>query len=107
MTKTILIELLGDDLGIKTQGEFKFEETMLALCNTVLHLMEQFSEAVPEGDREKAREVMYHFMNERFSALLERFAPNIEMRPNLTVDAIMKAQNELLMSEMPNTTGDV
>ena len=106
MSKKITIELVGDDLKINKEGEFIFDETMLALGNLILHTMREFHEAQAPEYRDKAKETIYHYMNERFSAILELFAPDIEMRPNLTVDAIMKAQDELLMSEMQDATGD-
>jgi hypothetical protein len=43
---------------------------------------------------------MYDTMNIAFSNALDAFAPDIEARPNLTADAIIKAQNQLLEEEM-------
>ena len=43
---------------------------------------------------------MYDTMNIAFSNALDEFAPEIEARPNLSADAILRAQNELLEEEM-------
>ena len=39
---------------------------------------------------------MYEMINIGASSLLNRLFPEIEMRPDLTVDALMKAENELI-----------
>ena len=41
-------------------------------------------------------EDMYEMINIGASSLLDKLFPHIEMRPNLTVDAIMKAEDELI-----------
>jgi hypothetical protein len=43
---------------------------------------------------------MYDTMNIAFSNALDEFAPEIEARPSLSADAILRAQNELLEEEM-------
>ena len=42
------------------------------------------------------KEQLYDFFNLSASKVLEIFAPDIEMRPNLTAEAILKAENEIL-----------
>ena len=41
-------------------------------------------------------EDMYEMINIGASSLLDKLFPHIEMRPDLTVDAIMKAEDELI-----------
>ena len=41
-------------------------------------------------------EDMYEMINMGASTLLTRLFPDIEMRPDLTVDAVMKAEDELI-----------
>lgn len=43
---------------------------------------------------------MYDMMNIAFSNALDEFAPEIEARPSLSADAILRAQNEILEEEM-------
>lgn len=104
MSKKISIELIGDDLRIESEGEFRFQETATILGNTTLHFMNEFLNAVPQEHREKTQELIFQHMNENFSRVLELFAPELELRPDLTTDAILKAENELLMSEMSDTS---
>lgn len=49
---------------------------------------------------EQLKLTMYDTLNIAFSNALDLFAPDIEARPNLTADAILKAQNEILEDEM-------
>lgn len=49
---------------------------------------------------EELKLMMYDSMNIAFSNALDMFAPDIEARPNLTAEAIIKAQDELLEEEM-------
>lgn len=49
---------------------------------------------------EELKLTMYDTMNIAFSNALDMFAPEIEARPNLTAEAILRAQNEILNEEM-------
>lgn len=44
-------------------------------------------------------EDMYEMINIGASTLLDRLFPGIEMRPDITVDAMMKAEDELLAAD--------
>lgn len=46
------------------------------------------------------KESMYDTMNIAFSNALDLFAPEIEARPSLSTDAILRAQNEILQEEI-------
>ena len=55
------------------------------------------AESDPEGELVKAlEEDMYEMINVGASSLLSKTFPNIEMRPDLTVDAIQKAEDDLI-----------
>lgn len=49
---------------------------------------------------ENLKLTMYDTLNIAFSNALDQFAPEIEARPNLSADAILKAQDEILEEEM-------
>lgn len=49
---------------------------------------------------EELKLTMYDTLNIAFSNALDAFAPEIEARPNLTAEAIIKAQDELMEEEM-------
>lgn len=56
--------------------------------------------ALTQAQLEDLKFTMYDTMNIAFSNALDEFAPEIEARPNLSADAIIRAQNELLKEEM-------
>lgn len=56
--------------------------------------------ALTEAQLKALKEDMYDTMNIAFSNALDMFAPEIEARPNLSADAIYRAQQELLKEEM-------
>lgn len=56
--------------------------------------------ALTETQLKELKEDMYDTMNIAFSNALDMFAPEIEARPNLSADAIYRAQQELLREEM-------
>jgi hypothetical protein len=56
--------------------------------------------ALTESQLKELKEDMYDTMNIAFSNALDMFAPEIEARPNLTAEAIYRAQQELLKEDM-------
>ena len=58
--------------------------------------------ALTPAQLEDLKLTMYDTMNIAFANALDQFAPEIEARPNLSADAILRAQNELLEEEMRN-----
>lgn len=56
--------------------------------------------ALTEAQLKELKEDMYDTMNIAFANALDMFAPEIEARPNLTADAIYRAQQELLKEDM-------
>lgn len=56
--------------------------------------------ALTPAQLEDLKLTMYDTLNIAFSNALDEFAPEIEARPSLSADAILRAQNELLEEEM-------
>ena len=56
--------------------------------------------ALTEKQLKDLKEHLYDTLNIAFSNALDMFAPEIEARPNLSADAIYRAQQELLKEEM-------
>ena len=62
---------------------------------TIQHAHATISDAQPEKAEEVKRE-LYDLVNIGASNVLKKFAPEFELRPDLTAEAIMKAENEIL-----------
>lgn len=77
---------------------------VLSVCGTALQFaMRQVVEAaqaqsVPEESIASLKAELYDSVNITFSTILMEFAPEIEMHPNLTAEAILKAENDILDS---------
>lgn len=67
-----------------------------------LATMNSFIEQLPEKAVDEVKADLYDKYNFAASTLLEKFAPEIEMRPNLTVEAISKLENKIAMEAIEN-----
>jgi hypothetical protein len=63
---------------------------------TQMNLFNHLVDNAPEDAKTKLKEDLYDLFNEAASAFLAAFAPEIELRPDLTAEAILKAENEIL-----------
>lgn len=89
---------------------FSLTEDGYILSNEQLHVvdfinmtlsaqMQMFKRILQEAPKEqhtKLKEELYDTYNHAASAFLKAFAPEIELRPDLTEAAILKAENEIL-----------
>jgi hypothetical protein len=83
------------------------KQVLSLLNNGVLLVMNQalipFEKDTPEYEAAKAK--IYDEVNLQMSAVLEKFAPEYELRPGLTEEALLKYENEVIedeMSQMPS-----
>ena len=70
----------------------------IQLCYAAIEAMckETLSRAKDPNLVKSLEEDMYEMINLGASTLLSRCFPNIEMRPDVTVDALMQAENDLI-----------
>lgn len=61
-----------------------------------LNIFKDILNNAKEEDRDKVRDDLYDMYNLGASAFLKAFAPDLELRPDLTEEAIMRAENEIL-----------
>lgn len=61
-----------------------------------LNIFNDILNNVKEEDRDEVRGELYDMYNLAASAFLKAFAPDLELRPDLTEEAIMRAENEIL-----------
>lgn len=88
-----------NEVRVRTSRDVNFEELMQVIFAGTIALMNTLVEQVPrEEDRPIAKEELYDMLNIAASNALSVFAPEIDMRPNLTVDAIMKAEDDIIAS---------
>lgn len=72
----------------------------IEFMNTVNQVMFQvFMNCIkdaPEEHKQAAKEELYDAYNQAASAFLEALAPDLELRPDLTAEAILEMENQLL-----------
>lgn len=73
-----------------------FAEFLQIISTGILAAMNAVVEMVPEELKAQTKEDLYDMYNAAASTTLNYFAPEIEMRPHLTTQAILKAENEIL-----------
>lgn len=93
----ILIQLDKDKrLTVETRGVILPDVIQLCLASIEAMCKQTLSRTNDPELIKSLEEDMYEMINMGASTLLTRLFPDIEMRPDLTVDAVMKAEDELI-----------
>lgn len=99
MYKTIILQ----DQGMTTTEPIAITELsdimLSALTGAVLQVKEQTS-SLPEEEQTNFNEELFDILNMSFSSALDRMFPEIVLRPDLTEEAIMRAENEILEEKL-------
>ncbi len=61
-----------------------------------LNMFNDILRRTDEEERERTRGELYDMYNLAASVFLKAFAPDLELRPDLTEEAILRAENEIL-----------
>ena len=94
--KTIKITINDDNsfaLDLDPASAITFPDFLTTMLSAILASARQLP------DTPEVKEEVYDMINFGASNILSEYAPEIEMRPNLTSDAILKAENELLKED--------
>lgn len=96
MKKRLTITVDDNQVSMHTSGPITFED-LISLTNTVtLGYMNKLKDAAPEDKKEECVNTLYDAYNFAVSHVLEAFAPEKELRPNLTSQAILEAENAII-----------
>jgi len=96
----IKLEVTQDGkLHIETTKDYSINDFTLLLLNAVLTSARDAISQAPAGKEEDYKKNVYDMLNLRFTGVLETLAPEYELRPGLTEEAIMKAENEMMAEE--------
>lgn len=66
------------------------------ISTAALSAMQQTVANLPEEEKQRATEDIYDMYNAAASNTLHYFAPEIDMRPHLTSQAILEAENQII-----------
>lgn len=93
----ILIKLdKNKQLTVEARGVVLPDAIQLCLAAIEAMCKQTLSRTDDSNLVQSLEEDMFEMINVGASSLLDRLFPHIEMRPDLTVDAIMKAEDELI-----------
>lgn len=82
---------VADEIIASISPDLTFEYAMRLLGTLGIHILNTYAAAHPE-----AKEQMYYAYNFMASNVLAAFIPEDKLRPDLTAEAIVKAENELI-----------
>lgn len=83
-------------LTVETRGLFLPEVIQLCLAAIEVSCKQSLARAEDKKLVKSLEEDMYEMINIGASSVLSRLFPHIEARPDITVDALIKAENELI-----------
>lgn len=98
----ITIDVEDGQVTCKCDKGLTLEDSIQIFTTVILGNMNDVMAQVHEDDRPRAKEVLYDAFNFAASRTLEAFAPEYEMRPTLTTQAILEAENKIIMSDRLN-----
>lgn len=94
MNNQIHFNIKDGKVKVSFQHELDFPTFLQVIQTGILSAMNILVERA--NNKEKAREELFNLYNVTASNTLHYFAPDIDMRPDLTEDAILRAENEIL-----------
>ena len=92
----ITITLKDGQVNVRPSRPLGFEDFLQVVQTAVLSAMNSLLESVPEEDQESVKKGIYESYNVAASHTLELFAPDFELRPDLTTQAILEAENKII-----------
>ena len=93
---TVHIQVRDNKVSITYNHPITLPDFITLMSTAILSAMQQTVANVPESERERAKEEIYDMYNAAASNTLHYFAPEIDMRPHLTTQAILEAENAII-----------
>lgn len=96
MNKLVIYLDDQNKLKLKSQNPIDLEGLIQITQTAVLGFAKQVMSTVPKEDYDKVKGFIYDEMNVAFSRTLEVFAPEYDVSPDLTAQAIMEAEDAII-----------
>lgn len=98
MTNTIKIHLKdAGKLDLDLKHPLTFDDLLSVFMSITLGSMNKVVSDAPEEAQAECKGALYDLFNVAASKLLENFAPELELRPGLTAQAIKEAEDAIIM----------
>ena len=95
-SRIIITTTEDGQLDIALSGIPDFPTFTQQLFTALLGMMTQTANRANAADREEAIQEIYDMVNNAASNTLSMFAPEIDMRPTITTEALLRAENEIM-----------
>ena len=92
----IHIKIKDEQVTCHTDKDMSIQDILQATCTATLGMLKRLVELAPEESKQEIKEDLYDMYNAAASNTLRYFAPDIDMRPHLTSQAILEAENEII-----------
>ena len=93
----ITIKVENDQISYKATQTISFPEALQVLNSALLGMMNTTLATLLTHLQPEAKGDLYDMFNLAASRTLEQFAPEYELRPNLTAQAILEAENKIIL----------
>lgn len=87
---------ITEDGRIVTSDPMHADEVINMVTSATLNALTNILKQIPEEHQADAKKEMYDMYNIAASSFLKVFAPEFALRPDLTEEAIMQAENQIL-----------
>ena len=102
MENKIQISLQDNQVKVEFQANLNLQDFLALMSTAILSAMKQTVQSLPTEQQAEATEEIYDMYNAAASNTLSYFAPEIEMRPHLTSQAILEAENAIIERSLNN-----
>jgi hypothetical protein len=92
----IHIEIQENRTRLHTRTPIRFDDFLTVFGTVLLATMQGQVDRAPEEAKQTLMEDIYDKVNFMASNILSLFAPDLELRPHLTSEAILEAENKLI-----------
>ena len=93
----IIIKLLDDGtMRLQSDNPILLDDFISATMSAQLAMMNRCVDEAPDDIKLGVQSNIYDMYNAAASHTLSKFAPNLELHPNLTTQAILEAENKII-----------
>jgi hypothetical protein len=92
----LIYNIQDNKIKLSFAKKMSIEEAIQVTMTGLLGMMNSIISQVPPSTQTEAKEDLYDMFNAAASQTLSFFAPEIELRPTLTTEAILKAEDDII-----------
>ena len=91
-----ITQTADNKIHVETKGTFTLESLTNTLLTVIIQANNSSIATAPPAIQQSIRDHVYDSLNYAFSNALANFDPTQDLRPHLTEEAILHAENEIL-----------